>query len=183
MMEQDTLVVDGFVFPSYKEAQIAIKEQKNIEVIRTQTADSDGEAMYELYVKLLERNMFKTVVGFSYLYELRRLLTDELGYDEQKLPRVALPKRMEYDTVSEINQGVLESKVQQLMLIKKRMTIVITALIFMVVAMFVIAAINPNVGYINTENKIINKYEVWQQELEQREKAVQEKEAELGIQK
>ena len=182
-MEQDTLVVDGFVFPSYKEAQIAIKEQKNIEVIRTQTASSDGEAMHELYVKLLERNMFKTVVGFSYLYELRRHLTDEFGYDEQELPEVTLPKRMQYDTVSEINQGVLESKIQQLMLIKKRMTIVIVALIFMVVAMFVIAAINPNVGYINTENKIINKYEVWQQELEQREKTVQEKEAELGIQK
>ncbi|MCM1500007.1 MAG: hypothetical protein NC124_16215 [Clostridium sp.] len=182
-MEQNTLVVGGFVFPSYKEAQIALREQKNIEVIRTQTAASDGEAMHELYVKLLERNVFKTVVGFGYLYELRRKLTEEFGYDEQELPEITLPKRMAYDTVSELNQGVMENRIQQLMLTKKRMAIVIAALIFMVVAMFIIAAINPNVGYINTENKIINKYEVWQQELEQREKAVKEKEAELGIQK
>lgn len=57
----------------------------------------------------------------------------------------------------------------------------IVALLVMVVAMFVIAAVNPNTGYINTENKILNKYATWQEELEEREQAVKEKEEELNI--
>lgn len=180
-MDKTSLTVDGFVFPSAKEAQIALKEKQNIEVIRQRTPLNDSKAVYELYTKLIERDMFKTMVGYSFLYEMRyRLLTD-FQYDEEDLPTVVLPKRMEYDKVSELNKGVMETKLQALMLTKKRMSIVMAALAFMVVAMFVLAAVNPNVGYINAENKILNQYSAWQEELEQREKAVKEKEAQLGI--
>ena len=58
---------------------------------------------------------------------------------------------MEYDKVSEINQGKMEAQIQALLLIKKRMTIVIVALAVMVLSMFVIAAINPNVGYLKRD--------------------------------
>ena len=180
-MDKDALIVDGFVFPTYKEAQIALKEQNNVSVIRERTAVLDGAAVRELYIKLIEREMFNTVVGYSFLYELRHRLMTEFSYTEEELPNIELPKQMEYDRVREINQGVLENKMQQILLQKKRMAITIVALIFMVVAMFVIVAVNPNVGYINTENKVLNKYSAWQEELERREQAVKEKEAELNI--
>lgn len=179
-MEKETLIVDGFVFSTYKEAQIAVKEKQNIEVIRTRTSFSDSNAVFELYTKLIERNMFKTMVGYSFLFELRHLLTTEFGYDETELPTVKLPGRMEYDTVSEINQGKMEAQIQALLLIKKRMTIVIVALAVMVLSMFVIAAINPNVGYLNTEKKILNKYSAWEEDLKQREQAVKEKEEQFN---
>lgn len=180
-MDKDALIVDGFVFPTYKEAQIALKEQNNVSVIRERTTALDGAAVRELYIKLIEREMFNTVVGYSFLYELRHRLMTEFSYTEEELPNIELPKQMEYDRVREINQGVLENKIQQILLQKKRMAITIVALIFMVVAMFVIVAVNPNVGYINTENKVLNKYSAWQEELERREQAVKEKEAELNI--
>ncbi|MBR1864971.1 MAG: hypothetical protein IJ801_00535 [Lachnospiraceae bacterium] len=180
-MEKESLVVDGFLFPGNKEAQIALKEKKNIEVIREKTPLTDSQAVYELYTKLIERDMFKTMVGYSFLYEMRYRLINEFGYGEEELPTVVLPKRMNYDKVEELNKGVLETKLQDLLLTKKRMSIVIVALAFMVVAMFVLAAVNPNVGYINTENKVINKYEAWQEELEKREQAVKERELELNM--
>lgn len=180
-MENESLIVEGFVFSSIKEAQIAMKEQKNIEVIRERTEFSNPEAIYELYVKLMERNMFKTIIGYNFLYELRNTLITEFSYDEQKLPTIHLPQNMEYDKVSRLNQGVMEMKIEQLLLVKKRMSIVIAALAFMVIAMFVIAAVNPNVGYVNTERKVVDKYSAWQEDLEQREQAVKEKEKELNI--
>lgn len=180
-MNKDSLTVDGFVFPSFKETQIALKEKKNIEIIKQRTPMSEANAVYDLYTKLVERNMFKTMVGFSFLHELRTLLVSDFGYDEAELPTVVLPKRLEYDKVNELNQGVLEQKLKDLLLVKTRMTIVIIALAIMVAAMFVIAAVNPNVGYINTENKILNKYSAWQEDLEQREQAVKEKETELNM--
>lgn len=180
-MDQDALIVDGFVFPSFKEAQVALKEKKNIEVIRVRTPLQNGSACYDLYLKLIERDMFKTMVGYSFLYELRQRLIGEFGYEESLLPTVILPKRMEYDKVNEMNHGVLESKIERLLLVQKRLKIIIAALAVMVAAMFVIAAVNPNSGYINTENKVLDKYAAWQEELEQREQAVKEKEAQLNI--
>ena len=87
---------------------------------------------------------------------------------------------MEYDKVSEINQGKMEAQIQALLLIKKRMAIVIAALAVMVLSMFVIAAVNPNVGYINTEKKILNKYSAWEEDLKQREQAIKEKEEQFS---
>ena len=180
-MEKDSLIVDGFVFLSEKEAQIALNEHDNIETIRQRTPLSDPEAAYELYTKLIERDMFKTIVGYSFLYELRQHLITDFGYDEAELSVVTLSRNIKYDKVSGRNQNILETKLQKELMIKKKMTIVIAALMFMVVAMFVIAVVNPNTGYINTENKILNKYAAWQEELEEREQAVKEKEEELNI--
>ena len=178
-MDKSSLTVEGFVFPSYKEAQIALGEKKNIEIIRQRTPLSDPKAVYSLYSKLIEKEMFKTMVGYGFLFELRHQLLSEFGYDEASLPTVTLPRRMDYDRVQELNKGVMESKLQALMITKKRMSIVIFALFFVIIAMFVIAVVNPNVGYINTENKVLNKYSAWQEELEQREQAVQEREEAL----
>lgn len=180
-MDKDSLLVEGFVFPSYKEAQIAQREQVNIDAIRKRMRGADGKTQYELYCKLMERDMFNTMVGYSFLYELRHSLMETYGYREQELPNIELPKRMEYDKVTQFNQGKMESKIQHLMMIKTRMTITIVALIFIIVGMFIIAAVNPNVGYINTENKILNKYSAWQEDLERREAAVKEKEEQLKM--
>ncbi len=180
-MDKESLLVEGFVFPSYKEAQIAQKEQVNIDAIRNRMRGADGKTQYELYCKLMERDMFKTMVGYSFLYELRHKLMETYGYREQELPNIKLPKRMEYDKVAQLNQGKMETKLQHLMMIKTRMTITIVALIFIIVGMFIIAAVNPNVGYINTENKILNKYSAWQEDLERREAAVKEKEEQLDM--
>ena len=86
---------------------------------------------------------------------------------------------MEYDSVMEINQGVLKNRFEHLLVVKQRMSIVIVALVIMVVGMFVIAVINPNAGYVNTENKVLNKYSAWEEDLQQREQAVKEKEEQL----
>lgn len=180
-MDQESRIVEGFVFPSYKEAQIAQKEQVNIEAIRKRIQGSDGKTIFELYSKLMERDMFKTMVGYSFMYELRHRLIEEFGYDEQEIPNITLPKRMEYDKVAQINQGKMETKIQHLLMVKTRMTITIVALLFVIVGMFIIAAVNPNVGYVNTENKILNKYSAWQEELERREEAVKEKEEQLNM--
>ena len=180
-MDKASLIVDGFVFSSEKEAQTALNEKNNIEIIRQRTSLLDSETVYELYTKLIEREMFKTIVGYSFLYELRYHLITDFGYGEDELPVIKLPKRTEYNKVKGKEQSVLEAELQRGLAVKKKLTIAVTALMIMVIAMFVIAAVNPNTGYVNTENKILNKYAAWQEDLEQREQAVKEKEKELNI--
>lgn len=180
-MEQEKLIVEGFEFSSVSEAQIALKEKENIEIIRERTPLEDGEVCLDLYSKLIERDMFKTIVGYSFLYELRQYLIIKFGYEEESLPTIVLPKRMEYEKVNETHQSAMESKLERMGIVTRRLKIVIAALSFMIVAMFVIAAINPNTGYVNTEKKVLDRYAAWQEDLEQREQVIKEKEAELHI--
>lgn len=180
-MEEIDLIVNGFKFPSYKEAKVAMKEKETIDTIKERLDMDNPKAVYQIYEKLIQKEIFKTIVGYSFLWELRHLLVTEFMYNEDELSVTVIPKQLEYDKVTEFNNGVLEHKVKDLLIVKKRMTITIFALAFMIVAMFVIAAVNPNVGYINAENKVLDKYSAWQEDLEQREQVIKEKEEELGI--
>lgn len=58
----------------------------------------------------------------------------------------------------------------------RRMQAVIVVLVIIVAAMFAISLTSGSTTILNYENKIINKYEAWEQELQQREDAVKERE-------
>lgn len=180
-MDKDELIVKGFLFPNYKEAQVAKKELKNIEVIRTKTDFSNKNALIELYNKLIEKNFFRTVIGYEFLSEIRGILTEDYYCSEEQLPSIKVSYMNPSDQVKVMNIERLEEKVDKDKTMIKRLSIAVLALAVVIIGMFFIAATNKNVGYINTENKILDKYSGWQEELENREKAVIEKEAELGI--
>ena len=57
----------------------------------------------------------------------------------------------------------------------------VTSLILLisVVSMMLLAATSDNVNIVNYENKLIDKYSSWEQELEEREQAVKEQEQAL----
>lgn len=182
-MEDDLRIVEGFLFPTTTEAQIALKEQKNIEIIKQRTPLNDAKSAYSLYCKLIERNMFKTPVGYSFLHDMREYLVDDLGFDNEDVPTIDIPKSSPTDIFADIKREKQLEEVEQLKLSKKRMTIVILSLIFIIASMFVIAIINPNVGYVNTERKVLNKYAAWEEDLVRREEDIKNKEKELGINK
>ena len=50
-----------------------------------------------------------------------------------------------------------------------------------VVAMFAITATTNNTTVLNYENQLIDKYEAWEERLDQRQEAIEAKEKELGI--
>lgn len=179
-MEEDSHVVDGFVFSSVAEAQTASKEQKNIEIIRQRTPLSDPSAAYALYCKLIERGMFKTSVGYGFLYELRHYLIEDCGYDPSDIPNIDVSEKKGGDIFADIKMESLNEKIQTNKLTIKRMTIVIIALLAIIVGMFVVAVINPNVGYVNTERKVLNKYAAWEEDLQIREEELKQKEKELN---
>lgn len=177
----DLRVVEGFLFPTTTEAQTALKEKKNIEIIKQRTPLNDPKAAYSLYCKLIERNMFKTEVGYSFLHDMREYLVEDLGFDNADVPTIDIPKAGSSDIFSDIKREKQVEEIEQLKLSKKRMTIVILSLIIIIGAMFVIAIINPNVGYVNTERKVLNKYAAWEEDLSRREEEVKQKEKDLGI--
>ena len=78
-------------------------------------------------------------------------------------------------------KGRMEKKIEQG---KKRLRISLIVNLFLAVlvaGMMIITLTSDQPNIVNYENKIVDKYAQWQQELEEREQAVREKEQELQI--
>ena len=180
-MDNESRAVGGFVFPTSSEAQLARQEQKNIDIIRSRTPLDDPKAAHDLYCKLIERDMFKTMIGHGFLYELRNDLVTKHGYNPDELPTITVTKRAGTNIINESKNDLLKKQIEQLKLAKTRLTIVMLALIAMIAGMFIIAVINPNIGYVNTEQKVLNKYSACEEDLKSREETIKQKEKELNI--
>ncbi len=180
-MDREELIVGGYMFQDYREAQIATRELKNVEMIRSKTDYNNKDSMLEVYNKLIERKFFKTIVGYEFLSELRHALIED-GYcmDDELVP-IAVKQVITRGPDNTAKIEKLEEDIEKATSLRKKMIIALIALSVLVVGMFFVAATNKNVGYINTENKILDKYAGWEEELQEREKAIQTKEEELGI--
>lgn len=178
---ESSWVVSGFQFDNAEEAQAARQEQLNIETLKNRIDLTNEENMLSLYCKLAEKRVFKTPVGFQFLGEFRDFLTGNLKMEEEKLPVIYVPPARGIPRVQQEQLEFLQNESRQFDIQKRKYLITIGVLIFIVVAMFAITVLNPNVGYINTENKILNRYAGWEEELTRREAKIREREAELGI--
>lgn len=177
----DELIVSGFQFDNFRDAQEAIREQRNIAALKSKIDFTQTDDMVELYHRLVERKVFKTPVGYQFLGEFREYLVEELKMEEQEVPYIYVESTQGISRMQREQLEFLQNENIQLEQRKRKFVIAIGVLTTMIIAMFLITIFNPNVGYINTENKILNRYAAWEEELTRREAQVREREAELGI--
>lgn len=89
--------------------------------------------------------------------------------------------RRKYERLCE-KQEQTEKEVERLNLLRIRLTIAVVALAVAVIGMIFIAVTNKNVGYFHAEQKVQDKYAYWEEQLDAREKELQEWEEELSEQ-
>ncbi|MBP3507079.1 MAG: hypothetical protein J6K43_11855 [Lachnospiraceae bacterium] len=173
--------VGEFQFENLRDAQEALREQRNINALKEKIDFTKTKDMLELYQRLVEKKAFKTPVGYQFLGEFREYLADELKLDDSELPYVYIENRKGMSRAQQEQLEFLQTENQKLERSRHKSLILIGVLIFLIVSMFIITVLNPNVGYINTENKILNRYAGWEEELTEREARIREREAELEI--
>lgn len=174
-------VIGNYEFDNAGDARQAEKEQRNIDALKERIDFTNLEDMQELYNRLVKRNVFHTPVGYQFLGEFREYLEEHLEPEHSPLPRVPVDARSDADGSQSHMIQKLNEELQTLRTRQKRHYIIIGGCIVLILAMFAIAVLNPNTGYINAENKILNKYASWEESLNQREAVIREKEQELGI--
>lgn len=84
--------VDGFYFEDAAVAAKAEKEAETVRYIRSKTNFTRVDAVYGIYTKLIENNVFSTEVGYSFLNELYRILQESGAYNGNDLPKVYISK-------------------------------------------------------------------------------------------
>lgn len=167
--------VEGFYFESEKQAARAQKEADGIKYIKENTKMDDPEVVLKLYNKLIQDEMLSTPVGMAFLVELQEFLimsTDIDGEFIRPIPGNLCAAWYKNDTPKK----PVRNK-------KYTVSLWINAVLCVIIAgMFLINYMSDNnVNIINYENALVDKYEFWESQLNDREAAIQQKEAELGI--
>lgn len=176
-------IVDGFLFLSEEDAAVAREELKKARYLERHLGAQSVDTIYKLYQKALADRTFQTPVGLAFVNALRERLIEE-GIEEFEIE----PIPVYYDVVqNKMRSGyepVEEPKKEPKKEMKKLTISVIcnVVLALLVAGMFYVAMTGSNTNILNYKKAILNEYASWEQELTDREKAVREKEQELGIQ-
>lgn len=197
---QETYEAGGFLFGTKKEAELAQREIEGTKYLRQKLDMENPQAVFSIYQNLIEQDLFETPVGYCFLKEIRDYLLMIPAISNEEV--LAIPIRYPQTEEEEKKQKKEQKKEEQR---KERQRekekakdrkeqkkegknykgrcqfFMITSLILLisVVFMMLLAATSDNVNILNYENKLIDKYSSWEQELEEREQAVKEQEQEL----
>lgn len=181
------MIIEGFYFADEKIAEQAKREANGVQYIKENTDMENPEIVLQLYHKLIVEQLFETPIGIGFLKELRDCLVAAPGINEQELDAIPTEVLLQETEVRNMkrektaDRARMEKKLNQL---KKNLRTSLMAnlfLILVVVGMLIVTMTSDQPNIINYENKLVDKYAQWQQELEEREQTVREKEQELKI--
>ena len=185
MEDKSTLRVNGYQFLTEEEAEKARVDARKIDYLKTHTASlQDANSLAAVYQKAIDSKIFSTIVGWSYLYELRQRMLDA-GTPEEAI--VPIPVRLQQNPA--LQPSPQPSTVQVPVEIKKREIVPLhlvsyianALLVILVIVMFIVAYLGETNNVLNYKRNIINQYAAWEDELKEREEAIREKEASLQI--
>ena len=180
--------VDGFEFHTEEEAEAAKKEVQAVRYIRDRIAGITPEKATDVYNRLVREEMLTTPVGFAYLRELREELCATPGVDKNVLLPIKIKDEFVVKEISDRTGGeerVISKKGQG----KKKnyknryrnSLIINVILVLAIIAMFIIVSTSDNVNIINYRNKIVDQYEEWQKNLQDREEKIKEYERKYNL--
>ncbi len=111
-MNENDLVVNGFLFSTKKDYSLAKDELDAIAYIQKNTDLSKPNTMLKLYRKLVSSNTFQTPIGYMFLNQLQEeiLKTNIISYEELEkikiLPNVKKENEFEKNSVERLKQKV-----------------------------------------------------------------------------
>ncbi len=176
--------VDGFVFATAADAQIAREELKKIQYINEKLNYEEPENVLTIYNKMIENRMFVTPIGYAYLREIQLFLYRNTEIADDRINDITLfsvfgTRAGEAARLDAIYVKPKEKKDYHKQFVSA--VWVCIALSVLILSMFYITVKSPNPNVLNYENALVNRYSEWEEELTQRENVIREKEAQLQI--
>jgi hypothetical protein len=186
MAENNDFKVDGYVFGTQEDADLAKSEKTKIERIEEKINYNDSSMVNAVLKKALENRTFKTPIGYEYLRKLQKIAHNNPPVDEE-IPDIPFYGTFNLrGSTSPATQKVTPSiKIppkQKKDIIGKRASLILNlVLVALVCALFIITMKGSTPNILNYEKALQNRYAEWNQELSDREEAIREKEKELLI--
>lgn len=178
--------VDGFDFKTEEEAEAAKKEVQAVRYIKDRITGITPEKAADVYNRLVREEMLSTPIGIAYLRELREELCSTPGVDKNILLPIKIKDDVVVKEISDRTGGRerVVNKKEEKKNYKNRYRnsfIINIILVIAIIVMFIIVSTSDNVNIVNYRNKIVDQYEDWQRNLEEREKKIIEYERKYNI--
>lgn len=185
MSEKKKVKINGFVFTDEAEAEQAKKEAHGIHYVEERADMHHPETVLEIYNKMVKQELFETAIGYTYLKELQEYLiqnptinnADILPiYVTHPMLEESLKKKLRISAKHQSDEKKKQGKADGYRK-KYEITLFISVILAIsIIGMFIIASTSDSPTILNYENKLIDKYAEWEQELDEREAALNERE-------
>ncbi|MFA9379285.1 MAG: hypothetical protein ACERKZ_21450 [Lachnotalea sp.] len=169
------LEIDGFVFSSRHDTIVAENELKGVEYLKKKTNMKNPRMVLVVYNKMVAEGLFQTQIGISYVRELQKFLIESQEIDNNSIADIpveplhaGISKKNMVDRIAHVFSNSRKAYRDRL-----KMAIITNFILgAIIVAMFVISTTSNNPNILNYEEKITDKYAAWDQELTERENAL-----------
>ncbi len=169
-------VINGFKFSSEEEYNIAYEDYEAISFFMEKADLSDPDSIYKLYNRLIERNTFQTIVGYSYLKDLQDKIIEAEYKTLDQLEEIPVENFIEpsenIEAVSLEHYKELSQTNKEKHVNARVINIILTIVI---VIMFIIALQADKTVFTQFEQDMVDKYAAWEEELTERENQLIEK--------
>lgn len=178
--------VDGYLFYTEKDAQIAAAERKKIEYLEARMDYGAPESILLIYEKTIQERVFRTPVGLQYLKGMRDYLLAQPQIEPGRIPDIPLYNTFSGEIREQDNPAKSRIKPARKQEEREKSRFMISValnilLILAMISMFGIALKSDQPNVLNYEKAITNRYASWEQELTEREQMIREREKELKL--
>lgn len=171
---EEKYIVGGFEFHNKEEMEAAKKEQEGFDYLKRKVDLSNPVQVLHIYNKLLEKELFQTPVGYSNLLGMQSFLKGQGSTENKEIKNIPVIDKKEKEIYKkEVLDSNSKKKKKNYRQSYKSSLILNIALVIVILLMFYISYTGENATILNYETKIVDRYAQWEQELVEREKAVQ----------
>lgn len=196
-MEKNEYQLDGFLFQTKEDYDRAVKEKETIAYLKANSNPDDMKALLRIYNRSIEKESFRTVIGMEYMSDIRkRLIASGLASKEALAPIPVQRSTVFIKGRSDDKSGSGANLERQLKHYKDAYesasagkTIKNLAIVILIVIIFAMILITYKTKYSvftyftdykeKMRNEVIDEYENWQEELEQKEQELKDREEKL----
>lgn len=168
MEKGKTYTYQGFSFRSEEELTEAKKEAEVVAYIRSQADLGNVKTAVKLYNRLIEKGTLVTTLGIAFLQELRSRALDSGLVAESSLH--PLPEPVKQEKLQQEKKPSKEKKLLEFYKEKsKRLTFTVVVLCIVIVILFAIRLFGTASPFADYEQKVLDQYAGWKEELTEKE--------------
>lgn len=170
-MEKTTVYTyQGVHFSSEEEYKEGKREAEVVAYIQSQADLSDVKTVVKLYNRLVEKGTLETVLGIAFLQELRSRALASGAVKESSLAPLPSPEKFVKKA-----QKPLTKEQKMIAMYKtrvKNLTVAVAALCVVIAALFAIRLFGTASPFTDYEQKVLDEYAGWKDELVQKEETL-----------
>ena len=185
--KKNGIMINGFCFENEEEAARAKKEADGVRYLREKINTDAPESVLGIYNKMVQQRLFETAVGYTYLGELQEYLKSIPFIDAEAILPIPVQHPVLEESIQKKRRAERKTtpetqiQVQNFDFRKRYQAALYVCLVLFlcIVGMFAVSISSSSPTILNYETKLIDRYEQWERELEEREAALKEREKEI----